>query len=235
MSLRVIGAGFGRTGTLSLKSALETLGFSKTHHMKEVLASPRQMRLWHAVATGQQPQWDAIFDGYQASVDFPSASYWRELVTHYPDAKVVLSVRDPDSWYRSANETIHAVSTAMPQWIGRLVPLARLQIEMVNAAVWQRVFHGRFTDRTYAIEIFNAHIAAVRKEVPEDRLLVFEAAQGWAPLCAFLGCPIPDAPYPHLNDTQQFRRMVRILRAVAVLPVVIGAALLVALAVQVFV
>jgi hypothetical protein len=221
MTLKVIGAGFGRTGTLSLKGALEMLGYVKTHHMAEVLPSKVQVGLWHDIAMGKKPAWDAIFDGYQASVDFPSSGYYRELLAEYPDAKVVLTVRDVDSWYRSATDTIFAFGHAVPAWLKFFVPRVRRALEMVDACVWQRVFQGRFADETYAKQVFVDHIEAVKTHVPVDQLLIFEVKEGWQPLCQFLGCQVPDAEFPNLNDTNEFNRRVRILRIVSVLPLVL--------------
>ncbi len=146
MSLEVIGAGFGRTGTLSMKVALELLGFERTHHMDDVLRSRAQTRLWHDVASGQPPDWDQIFDGFRASVDFPSSTYYKELLTHYPEAKVVLTVRDVDQWYSSASDTIFEMTKVAPSWLSRLVPRARLASEMASGTIWDRIFHGGFAD-----------------------------------------------------------------------------------------
>ena len=213
MGLQVIGAGFGRTGTMSLKSALETLGYSKTHHMEEVLPDARQRRLWHDVAVGLPPDWDAIFDGFAASVDFPSSTYYAELLAHFPDAKVVLSVRNPDRWYKSASETIYAISKSSPLWARRFVTPLRHLHEMVEGTVWQRVFQGRFEEKAYATQVFRDYVEQVKVIVPADKLLIFEARQGWEPLCAFLGKPVPPIPFPHVNDSAAFKQRIRIIRA----------------------
>jgi hypothetical protein len=212
MSLQVIGAGFGRTGTMSLKTALLQLGYIKTHHMDEVLPSAEQRRLWQEVAEGLAPDWDAIFDGFTASVDFPSSSYYKELLAHYPDAKVVLTVRDPDSWYKSASETIYAIGKAPPLWARKIIKMQRQIESITQACVWQRVFDGQFEDKAKAIQIFQDHIEQVKADVPADQLLIFEVKQGWGPLCAFLGQPVPSTPFPHVNDTVEFKRMIRKIR-----------------------
>ncbi|WP_323801496.1 sulfotransferase family protein [Parasphingorhabdus sp.] len=209
MGLKVIGSGFGRTGTMSMKVALEQLGYLKTHHMEYVLKNADQRAWWHDVATGGTPDWETIFDGYQASVDFPSASYYKELLTAFPDAKVVHTVRDADRWYKSASETIYAMGQASPAWAQKFIPFVRKNKEMVNGAVWNRVFHGRFEDEAYAKQVFRDYTKQVKADIPADRLLIFEVKDGWEPLCAFLGKEVPDTDFPHVNDSASFRKMIR--------------------------
>jgi len=215
MTLEVIGAGFGRTGTASLKAALERLGYDKTHHMFEVMASKEQMALWHAIGTKPDtpPDWDAVYEGYPAAVDFPTASYWRELAAYYPQAKVVLTVRSPESWWKSARATIIEIGKAPPAWARALIPPIRQNVEMTNGTVWHRVFDGRQFDEEHAKRMFEEHNAAVKSELPPERLLVFEVKEGWEPLCAFLGKPVPDEPFPHVNDTDDFKKMIRNVRS----------------------
>jgi hypothetical protein len=233
MSLQVVGAGFGRTGTLSLKLALEQLGFSKCHHMREVMSNPDQIRAWHAIALGADanlvdapdtPDWDTVFDGYAACVDWPSCTYWEELHDRYPDSKVILTIRDPDRWYESALETIYPSSSEIPRWILWMSPRARRAVELLFANVWDGTFDGRFEDRAHAIGVFNRHIERVKERVAHERLLVFQATDGWEPLCAFLGVPVPDEPYPHVNEAAEIKRVVRVLRALRWLPHLLVAA-----------
>lgn len=227
MGLKVIGSGFGRTGTLSMKVALEQLGYVKTHHMEYVLKNADQRAWWHGVATGETPDWETIFDGYQASVDFPSASYYKELLTAFPDAKVIHTVRDVDRWYDSARETIYAIGRAPPAWARKFIPFVRRNEEMVNGAIWNRVFHGQFEDEAYAKQVFRDYTAQVKADIPADKLLVFEVKDGWEPLCAFLGKQVPDTPFPHVNDSASFRKMIRNIKLVfgAVHVLLAGAAL----------
>lgn len=225
MALKVIGAGFGRTGTMSLKVALERLGFVKTHHMDEVLPSKTQRACWHDIATGKPANWDAVFEGYEASVDFPSSTYYNELSAHFPDAKIVLTVRDADRWYVSARDTIYAFGKALPAWLQTAVPVLRTIREMVDGAIWDRVFHGRFEDEAYAKQVFRDYIEQVKRDVPAEKLLVFEVKQGWEPLCAFLDCDVPDTPFPHVNDTASFKKMIRNTRIVFAGVVVLSTAL----------
>ncbi|MEL6239315.1 MAG: sulfotransferase family protein [Pseudomonadota bacterium] len=211
MTLEVIGAGFGRTGTASLKAALEILGYDKTHHMFEVMADKRQMELWHKIGT--QPDtpldWDAVYAGFPAAVDFPTAAYWRELSAYYPEAKVILTVRSADSWWKSASSTIIAIGRAAPTWARALIPPIRQNVEMTNGTVWHRIFDGRQFEETHAKRMFEEHNAAVKAELPSERLLVYEVKQGWEPLCTFLGKPVPAQPFPHENDTAEFKKMIR--------------------------
>ena len=229
MALKVIGAGFGRTGTLSLKSALVALGFVKTHHMENVMTNSQQIDLWHEIASGKPPQWDAVYNGYQAAVDFPSSAYYKELLAHYPDARVVLTVRDFDSWYRSAASTIHAVGGAFPGWFKTLVPRFGKVFEMVDLAIWQGLFGGRFEDKDHARKVFEQHIEAVKAHVPANQLLVYQVKEGWQPLCDFLGCDVPSEAFPHVNDTAAFHSRLRALRVLRWLPAVLGILLVLAL------
>ena len=212
MTLEVIGAGFGRTGTASLKAALEILGYDKTHHMFEVMASSEQMDMWHAIAQGGVPDWDAVYAGFPAAVDIPTAAYWRELSKAYPEAKVVLTVRSPDSWWKSASSTVIPIGKAPPAWARRFIPPIRKNSEMVNGTIWDRLFDGRQFEEAHAKAVFEEHNAAVQAETPAERVLVFEVKQGWEPLCGFLGKPGPDEPFPHVNDTEEFQKMIRMIK-----------------------
>jgi hypothetical protein len=196
----VIGAGFGRTGTLSLKVALEQLGFGPCMHMIPLLQDPETSALISKAVEGDVESLDVALDGYRATVDWPMAYFWRDLAERFPAAKVILTVRDPQKWYDSADKTIHAAATA-----GRDSGFLDQDVmRMVDGTVWDGTFGGRFADREHAIEVFEQHNAQVRREIPADRLLVFEVAQGWEPLCSFLGVPVPETPFPRLNDSVAF-------------------------------
>jgi hypothetical protein len=216
VALKVIGAGLGRTGTLSLKMALEQLGFAKCHHMMEVFEHPEHARMFYDAARGK-PQWDALFDGYQASVDWPSCHFWRQLMDHYPDAKVILSLRDPEKWYQSFSNTIlqgirmagqSAGAAPAPPDASAMSGMAAAMAAMapmMREIIIEQTFDSNLDDKDHIIAVYNAHNERVRETVPPERLLVYEPGAGWEPLCAFLEVPAPDAPYPHTNTTEDFQ------------------------------
>jgi hypothetical protein len=184
---------------MSLKQALERLGFGPCHHMIELIENPEQVESWMRAATEGTANWDEMFRGYRSTVDWPGAGYWRELSGHFPEAKVVLTMRDPQRWYVSTAESIYRAAH-LPQSSPEMV---RLQ-QLVRRLIWEGEFGGRFDDVDHAIGVFNERNEAVRREIPADRLLEFEIRDGWEPLCAFLGMPVPDEPFPHANDRQAF-------------------------------
>jgi hypothetical protein len=207
MSLKVVGAGFGRTGTLSLKVALERIGFGPCYHMVEVFPRPEHVAMWHRLAFEQSMDWDEIFRGFHATVDWPAARWWREIAAHFPDAKVLLSVRDSEAWYKSVTDTIYQpMKSPAPDGVPELV---RLQSEMARKAILGETFDNRFEDKAHAIEVFQKHNQAVRDTIDPTRLLVFDVREGWGPLCRFLEVPVPDEPFPRLNDTATFQAMMR--------------------------
>ncbi|MEO3869575.1 sulfotransferase family protein [Nonomuraea sp. B12E4] len=209
----VIGAGFGRTGTLSLKIALERLGFGPCHHMTEVIDNPAQVHRWLAVAEGRETNLDAALSGYNSCTDWPAAAYWRELAARYPDAKVILTVRDPDRWLASMNATIFQAAKRGSTWPGRTITrISSLMgtdlaafTKLTRLAVQERVFAGQF-DPSHALKTFAAHIEEVKATIPPDRLLVFDVKQGWDPLCTFLSTPPPPDPFPRANDAATFNQ-----------------------------
>jgi hypothetical protein len=198
MALKVVGSGLGRTGTLSLKGALEALGFGPCHHMVEVFKRPESLTLWIAAAQGK-PDWDTIFREFNAMVDYPGAKFYRQIAEHYPEAKVVHSVRDPDKWFDSTQATIFS-----PENIARMTsgPMRAF----AEGFMGDLIEHAH--DRAYMTAHFRRHDEEVRSVIPKERLLVFEAAQGWEPLCAFLGVPAPQTPFPKVNSTEEFKAMV---------------------------
>ena len=236
--IKIIGAGFGRTGTLSLKAALEELGFGPCYHMTEVFRSPKDCLYWEAATRGEVVDWLKLLAGYSATVDWPGCSFYTELMQVYPDAKVVLSVRDPEKWYESVTSTIYQISrrfshpaTPLSTLMGRLFSRGRMDVaRMINELIWQKTFAGKFEDKEYAIAVFNQHIEEVKRHVPAEKLLVYNVKEGWQPLCAFLDVDAPtDKPFPHLNDRENFpgnvakrknrQRAVRALLGVSVLGV----------------
>ena len=200
MPLSVIGAGLGRTGTMSLKLALERLGHGPCYHMKEVFAHlDAHVPMWDRAADGERVDWDVLFEGYRAAVDHPAAGFYRELAAHYPEAKIILTVRDPERWFQSFTSTIlHPMTEPLPD---HLVAWGT----MVRKAILDRVFAGNVADKTHVIASYERHNEEVKRTVPPERLLVYEVAQGWEPLCQFLEAPVPDEPFPMANTTDEFR------------------------------
>jgi len=194
MTLRVVGAGLGRTGTLSLKLALERLLGGSCYHMFEVFRHPEHVPLWTAACRGELPDWERLFEGYAATVDWPSGAFWPELIEAFPDALVLLSTRDPDDWWRSASRTIFPRTLELEPGPWR---------EMVET-LWAERFTMPVTDEAAVKAAFLDHNARVRAEVPAGRLLEWSPGDGWEPICAALGCPVPDVPFPHRNTTAEF-------------------------------
>ena len=212
--MKVIGSGIGRTGTLSLQAALQQLGFGPCYHMVEVIKHRGHTRAWLRIARGEPPDWRALFEKFESTVDFPACVYYAELLREFPQAKVVHSVRDKTGWYRSSYETIYQSRTVFPSWLRRASGLIDGLLEMTERIVWNGVFEGRFEDAQRAQQIFDEHTARVRAAVPADRLLVFDVRDGWAPLCRFLAVPVPNAPFPNVNDRASMLRQLRLLRRV---------------------
>jgi len=218
MSIKVIGAGFPRTGTTSLKRMLEHLGYVKTYHMKELLVNPDMLGYWLELEKTGTTHWDELYEGYQATVDFPAYPWYKEHMDQYPDAKVILTYRPFEDWYKSVYNTIwQAGPQSLPEkliMMSKLITNPRLRkvincIKLVKRNVWGVHFQGRFEDKAFAEKIFNEHIESVKNTVPADRLLVMQISEGWEPLCKFLGHPIPDQDLPHLNKKENFRTMLK--------------------------
>lgn len=200
MALKVIGAGFSRTGTFSLKFALEHLGFGPCHHGAEVFAHARRsLPLWLAVHQGK-PDWEAIFEGYRATVDFPANSHWRELVAYYPEAKVILSVRDPDSWFDSISSTLF--TEAM------FASLAGTAMGELYRLEFFEPIGGRMQDRAFLTDWFERRNQEIIDALPAEKLLVFDPGDGWAPLCGFLDVPVPDCRFPFVNSRMELAEKV---------------------------
>ena len=207
--LEVIGAGYSRTGTLSLKHALEILGIGRCYHFTELLKR-RHATSWLAVLDGAPPNWDELFAGYSATVDWPAVTYYRELADHYPGAKVILTIRDPVQWHASLKEALLPLRRVLPSW----VPWASRISRLTDLTIWQGTFKGRAEDREFAIARFQRHSEEVRAGIEEERLLVYDVKEGWEPLCKFLGCPIPDTPFPRTNSRRSLRAAVWAIRAI---------------------
>lgn len=196
MTLKVIGTGYPRTGTASLKLALEQLGFGPCHHMREIMMYPESAALWvEAAAAPDRADWNKVLAGYHATTDAPSCSFWRELIDFFPDARVIHSKRDPEKWFESTQETVFS-----PQWVERTLSLPIR--EFFEQAVYAE-FGDNLHDRDFMLEQFKRHTDEVITAVPKERLLVFEAREGWEPLCEFLGVAVPDTPFPNVNTREE--------------------------------
>ena len=198
MAIEVIGAGLGRNVTFSTKFALEHLGFGPCHHMSEVFADARrQLPLWLDVVAGR-PDWEEVFRGFRSTTDYPACSYWRELADHYPQAKVVLTVRDPDSWFESVSETIF--SEAMQDGL-KGTPAGA----MMQGVIFAHFGGGDITDRAFMTDWYVRRNQSVIDGLPEERLLVFHPRDGWEPLCGFLGVPVPAQSFPRVNSRDELQ------------------------------
>jgi len=212
--MKVIGAGLPRTATLSQKLGLEILGFEPCYHMVNVLGDLGEGARWRRVLDGDLRVGE-VFDGFQATVDWPGSFFYDELLEDHPDAKVLLSVRSPDAWAESMRDTIWAMfyddvlmrhlsdarACVDPQW--------REYTEMMKE-MWQRsgLLNGEATTLEWMAAGFERYVAQVRRRVPADQLLVWSPADGWEPLCDFLERPVPDMPFPRVNDTEQFAQRI---------------------------
>ncbi len=217
MSINVIGAGYGRTGTRSLKLALEELGYGACYHMEELLSNPGGVTHWKNAMNNTRVDWDTLFSGYHSVVDFPGCLYYKELAEYYPDSKVILSMRDAESWYESVSRTIFSFDPGLALKLKMICLLpfsatARNLFNVIilnNASTWAKHFEGRFTDKDYAIHRYHAHIDEVKSRIPHERLLVHAAQDGWEPICAFLGKEVPSFPYPNANKKEDFHAQAR--------------------------
>ncbi len=201
MPLQVIGSGFGRTGTKSLKAALERLGFGPCHHMHEVVTRPETVPLWVDAFAQGTADWEHVFDGFSAQVDWPGAHFWRELAETFPDSKVIHSVRPEEKWWASYEKTIGKLGSTyrdMP------VPLHVRDILDATFGAVRQTFGGDALNRDGALAAYRRRTAEVTQALPPDRVLVFDVAEGWGPLCRFLGTEVPDEPFPHHNLRADF-------------------------------
>ena len=203
--LKVIGVGFGRTGTTSTKLALEVLGISPCHHMSALINNQALSQKWYDVTFNGKRNWDDVFDGYQATLDWPATTYWRELADYYPQAKLLLTVRDPESWYKSMVKTVLPV---MERPLGEEGSATWLRRSTSIKLIRNDTFRGRgLSDPEETMRIFEQHNADVEAAFAPDRLLVWRVQDGWNPLCDFLEVPVPEIPFPRSNSAAQFPDM----------------------------
>jgi sulfotransferase family protein len=203
----VVGAGLGRTGTHSLKLALEQLLGGPCYHMIEVFDRPDDIPVWHRAVNGDLPDWHEFLRDYRAAVDWPVAAFWRELMAAYPDALVLLSVRPTDEWWTSANNTIFGISRREPPPDPVFGAQMRMAVDMLNK------FDPDWSEEGPAKAAYEAHNDEVRATVPSDRLLEWQPGNGWEPICTALDLPVPDEAFPHVNTTDEFQAMVTGLQA----------------------
>jgi hypothetical protein len=216
MPLEIVGAGFGRTGTMSTYTALKQLGFP-CYHMFEVLGNPanrkRHLDFWRRVADAPgvpRDDWEQVFGQYTASVDNPAVCVWRELIRFYPQAKVLLTLhpKGADAWYESVLETIYFTeNTWQFKVLKAATPFGRKFGTMSQKLIWQHLHRDTMPDRAKATAFYNQHIEEVKAAVPPERLLIFTANQGWGPLCRFLAVAVPNGPFPNVNDRAEFQKI----------------------------
>lgn len=200
MGLKIIGSGFGRTGTMSTKMALEQLGFGPCHHMTEVMQNPAQPAFWDALAQGQELDWAEVFAGYSAQVDFPGAAVWQELAVAFPEARIIHTERPEEDWWASYSTTIgkffvHRHNLTLPP------PIAAI-FETMDTLLIKGVMGG--LDKDSAISAYRRNNEKVRSAIAADRLLVFTPSDGWDPLCDFLGVDVPEGDFPRSNARDEF-------------------------------
>ncbi len=200
--VQVIGAGMGRTSTMSLKTALEMLGFAPCHHMTEMANVRHTADGWRRAALGEDVDFAALLEGYEASCDWPSAAFWQPLSERFPDTKIILTERPEEQWWASISQTIFVSLTSPREQVSAE---RREQRDMAEEVILNHTFGGNVQDKEHVLAVYRAHNAAVKATIPPARLLVFDGADGWEPLCAFLGVPVPDEPYPNTNSTAEFR------------------------------
>jgi len=216
MSLQVIGSGVGRTGTHSLKLALEMLGFGKCYHMEELLRAPNNLIYFQQAEKGEVVEWDKLFDGYVSAVDYPVARYYKQIIPAYPNAKIIHTIRDAESWYNSAMKTIFWASKPS---FGRIFKMMirmpfssaireRFPVLKYNGAMIDNIFGKNLKDKQEVIKRYNAINAETLNFLPKERSLVYEVKSGWEPLCNFLNVPIPSEPFPKSNTREQFKKNV---------------------------
>ena len=210
--MKVFGAGFGRTGTMSLKFALEKLRIGPCYHMREVVSRPSHIKLWYDISRGEHPNWNRLFSGFNSAVDFPVCLFYKQLINKFPDAKFILTLRDFDTWYKSTANTIYKVPNILPDWFERVVYPIRMFIVMQVNLIWVGLFKNNFSDRESTKLIYYEHIECVKKIIPTEKLLIYNVKEGWGPLCEFLDVEVPGIPFPKVNDTAEMLRKFAIIK-----------------------
>lgn len=191
------------------------VGYGPCYHFIELFKHPKHIETWLAAGEGKSVDFEKLLTGYQSGLDFPLVTFYKELIEIYPNAKVILTVREPEKWYQSTLETIYQ-GPAIPGWMRRVIPIFQNLDKMVNTTIWDKLFEGRFEEKAYAIEVFNLWIEEVKRNVSPERLLVFSVKDGWEPLCNFLDVPVPDKAFPHVNDRKSTKAMYAVARVVPI-------------------
>jgi hypothetical protein len=212
MALHVIGTGKGRTGTTSLKIALEQLGFGKCYHMWELMNNPDQLIYFQQAERGENVNWDELFNGYHSACDYPVIRYYKQILEKYPDAKVIHTMRDAESWFKSISNTIFwAVKPSLGRMLGLMIRLPfsstlrkRLHILKFNSMMVSKEFGNDLKDKEKVISYFNKYNAGVLNTIPKEKVLVYDVKSGWEPLCNFLNVPVPSMPFPKSNTKDEF-------------------------------
>ena len=206
--LKIIGAGWARTGTTSTLAALEELGFGPCYTFFTIISEKHEhFARWLDIYGGKPADWPQLFAGFQSVVDWPACDFYEQLLVVWPEAKVILNVRDPDAWHESMKNTIWENCQALMR-AGQRSDTNGL-LRLVDVMLWRRALDGRFEDKTYAMHAFERHNRQVKESLSREKLLVFDVKEGWEPLCRFVGAPVPDKSFPHLNDTEAFRERAR--------------------------
>ena len=224
--MKVICAGWGRTGTRSLKFALEKLLRQPSYHMQNILLNKKDAKIWHdsIFKKNEEFKWDKIYKGYGACLDFPSCNYYKELMEAYPESKVILTIREDESWIKSWNVLNNQILKSLTFRFLAKIPKTsfKLQKDIHNKMILGEdgAFCGAKTDLERK-QKFNEWNKSVIKYVPKDRLLVYEVKDGWEPLCKFLNSPIPDIPFPYKNKTKNMGHMSRFINSIFVILILI--------------
>lgn len=217
MALKIIGAGGPRTGTASLKSALEIIGYGKCYHMEGLFNNPDEVKYWHELFETGSTDFETLFNGYQSSVDFPGYMVYKDLLKQYPEAKVILTLRDGDDWYESIQNTAYAVT---PKTISQKLSMMKKMLfsarfrkmakvfKLLKKYLWKTQYKGNFPNKAETLAIYNRFNEEVREFLPKEQLLEFKISEGWEPLCKFLDVPVPNVPFPHKNKRKEFKEQI---------------------------
>jgi len=210
MALKVIGTGLPRTGTASLKGALQLLGYQQTYHMDNLLNNPSQVHYWVELFDTGSTDYDALFEGFAASTDFPGFFAYKALLKQYPDSKFILTTRDPDIWYESIKNTVYQAVTAFFQKDTPTDSMRRVEgvFQLLDRYLFGQFFKGTFLDKEKTLSLVNAYLDEINAIIPADKMLIYEISEGWQPLCDFLELRVPEIEFPYKNKREDFNTMI---------------------------